>query len=152
FDTNLGAKTYQGQLLTGMRLKLLAQTDPTAAANATAFRGRPTRADYCSQGIGWMSSDLEGVVPNSFLSGSDYAGSHVGYPSVFPWPPNAGNQSGNPNYWLGDTMPRWFGSCGTFDSQDSTCDDWIVYVQPDPEYRYLQLGNPLQLRNTGNGN
>jgi hypothetical protein len=143
-DTSLGAKTYRGEVITGQRMKQLAQIDPPAAAQATEFRGRPTRGDYCSGTVGWMSSDLEGVVTNSFLSGDDYSGSHVGYPG-WPFPgPNYGDQPGNPSYWLGYNMPRWFGACsGIFPtgSTDADCDDWIVFVQPDPEYQFLQMAD-----------
>jgi hypothetical protein len=144
-DGSLGTKTYQGEILTGQRMKQLAQTDPVAAANATASRSWPVRYDYCNSTVGWMSSDLEGVVTNSFLSGEDYAASHVGYPyrDAPPFNPNYGNQPGNPNYWLGYTMPRWFNGCGVLSETDSNCVDWVVYVQPDPEYQFLQLANQV---------
>jgi hypothetical protein len=42
-------------------------------------------------------------------------------------------------------MPRWFNACATllegFGATDEDCDDWVVYVQPDPEYWFLQLAN-----------
>lgn len=80
---------------------------------------------------------------NSFLSGDDYSGSHVGFPTADLFPTG---------YWLGSTRPRWFGRCGFGGATDADCDDWIVFVQPDPEYGYLQLGNPLQMDPRDNGN
>src|SRR5438445_2514538 len=54
-DTSLGTKTYRGEILTGRRVKQLAQQEPLIAADITEFSGRPVRHDYCSQTIGWMS-------------------------------------------------------------------------------------------------
>lgn len=146
-DTRIGTKTFRGDILSGTRVKQLAQEDPIAASAITEFLGRPVRRDYCEGSIGWMSSDVEGMVTNSFLSGDDYSGDHVGYRYAFfpgtgvpEFGPNFGDQQDNPNYWLGNILPRWFGSCGLLPhSKDSNCDDWIVYVQPDPEYYFLQL-------------
>jgi hypothetical protein len=105
-------------------LKTMMQTSPALATRVLKWNGRPSREDITSRRIPWISSDLEGVVTESFLSGSDYAGNHYDAPA---------------NYWLGDSADArdsWE-VCGMFEARHALCNDWITFVAPQPEYRFL---------------
>ena len=100
----------------------LAQTDTARLRTVLKWRGRPSHGDVRDRPIPWISSAVAGVVTNSFLSGADYAGDHAEPPQ---------------GYWLGVTPPPDSEPCGVFNAEHSLCDDWIVYVRPDPDYRFM---------------
>jgi len=100
----------------------LTQTDLARAFRILRWSGHPSREDIKDRPIPWIESAANGVVTNSFLSGADYAGDHYEPP---------------PGYWLGVAPPVAPEGCGTFNAQHALCDDWIVYLRPDPEYGFL---------------
>lgn len=100
----------------------LSQVDPARALRVLRWGGHPTREDIKDRVIPWVSSAVDGVVTNSFLSGSDYAGDH---------------QEPPPGYWLGTSPPTAPEGCGTFNAQHALCNDWIVFLRPDPEYGFV---------------
>jgi hypothetical protein len=79
--------------------------------------------------IPWISSSVEGVVPNSFLSGDDYPGDHASPPFTLN-PPSI-------TYWLGDPPPAFATGTGTLHVNNGLQDDWIIYLRPEPEYRFM---------------
>jgi hypothetical protein len=109
-------------LVTWQELVDLMQSQPDQARRILTWTGHPTREDIKDHPIPWLSSTLEGVVTNSFLSGSDYAGSHNEAPA---------------GYWLGDAGPGTWANCGLLEARHSLCNDWVVNVRPDPPYRFL---------------
>ncbi len=100
----------------------LMQSDPARARAVLPWSGHPTREDIKDRTIPWLSSSLEGIVTNSFLSGSDYAGNHYDAPE---------------GYWLGTADSTVWDACGLLNAQHALCNDWIVYLEPDPESRFL---------------
>ncbi len=100
----------------------LAQTDTARLRTVLRWRERPTHRDVRDRPIPWIAATVTGVVTNSFLSGADYAGDHTEPPA---------------DYWLGRSPPPDSEPCGLFNAEHSLCDDWIVRVRPDPEYRFL---------------
>ncbi|HEV2671948.1 MAG TPA: hypothetical protein VGU74_12710 [Gemmatimonadales bacterium] len=100
----------------------LAQTNTARLRTVLKWHGRPSHGDVMDRPIPWISSQVTGVVTNSFLSGADYAGDHAEPPT---------------GYWLGITPPPDSEPCGVFNAVHSLCDDWVVYVRPDPEYRFM---------------
>jgi hypothetical protein len=105
-------------------LMQLMQNDPDRALEILAWRGRPSFETYKAHRVPWLPATVEGIVTNSFLSGDDYVGTHRGVPY---------------GYWLGDPLPYSYVSCGESPSGEKAtlCNDWIVYVEPDPEYHFL---------------
>jgi hypothetical protein len=130
-ETNNGQRKYYPHLplrwpgnhdVTWEEIERLAQIDTARLRTVLQWRGRPSHGDVMDRPIPWISSAVAGVVTNSFLSGADYAGDHAE-------PPHG--------YWLGVTPPPDSEPCGLFNAEHSLCDDWIVYVRPDPEYRFI---------------
>ncbi len=123
-----GEKRLYGRLIGWEQLVELMQSDPTAAQQVLRFTGHQTKDDAEDRSIPWISSSVKGIVTNSFLSGKDYEGSHEGAPD---------------GYWLGVTLPLWHDNdCGGYDTlglaaRNQLCNDWIVFVRPYPEYRFL---------------
>lgn len=128
-------------------LKAMVHTDPSRAQQILQYRGHPNEDDTMDRRIPWMSSTLEGTVTNSFLSGDDYSGTH---------------RAPARNYWLGSPPPRfnhrdnWFPDDASDTPEhiwNDLSDDWIVFVKPDPEYRFLLVGDPQSsTKNSGNFN
>jgi hypothetical protein len=110
----------------------LAQSDPDKVTDILKWRGHPDDNDLGNRRIPWLSSPLEGIVTNSFLSGEDYAGDHRPAPR---------------DWWVGGVRPEYSQNagvypddhdCGTLSAiSNALCDDWIVYVNPEPEYRFM---------------
>ena len=100
----------------------LTQTDLSSAFRILRWDGHPNREDIKDRPIPWIESAADGIVTNSFLSGADYAGDHYQPPE---------------GYWLGVAPPVAPEGCGTFNAQHALCNDWIVYLRPDPEYEFL---------------
>ena len=119
------------------QIQELVYADLPRARDIMKWRGRPNTEDITDRRIPWLSSTLEGVVTNSFLSGEDYAGTHREVP---------------PGYWLGDPPPLYREGCGVLTSTNALCNDWIVFVRPDPEYRFLLVGGPNARTQRGQGN
>src|SRR5437763_14609158 len=63
----------------------LTQTDLARAFRILRWSGHPSREDIKDRPIPWIESAANGVVPNSFLSGADYAGDHYEPPPGY-WP------------------------------------------------------------------
>jgi len=99
----------------------LTQTDLSSAFRILRWDGHPSREDIKDRPIPWIESAADGIVTNSFLSGADYAGDHYQPPE---------------GYWLGVAPPVAPEGCGTFNAQHALCNDWIVYLRPDPEYEF----------------
>ncbi len=120
----------------------LMQSDPARALNILAWRNHPNSDDFNddTRRIPWLSSTVEGIVTNSFLSGSDVAFTHREVPS---------------GYWVGNPEPKYREDCGTFEANNALCDDWEVFIRPDPEYHFLLAREDietvpiLQLEGTG---
>ena len=130
-ERNNGERKYYADLplrwpgnhyVTAEELVRLAQTDSARLRKILEWSRRPSHGDVMDRPIPWIASAVEGVVTNSFLSGADYAGDHAEAPD---------------GYWLGDPPPNGSEQCGVFNAQHALCDDWIVLVRPDPEYRFL---------------
>ena len=100
----------------------LTQSDLADAFRILRWGGHPSREDIKDRPIPWIESAADGIVTNSFLSGADYAGDHYQPPE---------------GYWLGVAPPVAPEGCGTFNAQHALCNDWIVYLRPDPEYEFL---------------
>jgi len=100
----------------------LTQSDLADAFRILRWGGHPSREDIKDRPIPWIESAANGVVTNSFLSGADYAGDHYEPPE---------------GYWLGVAPPTAPEGCGTFNAQHALCNDWIVYLRPDPEDGFL---------------
>jgi hypothetical protein len=118
----------------------LMQSDPAKAQEILAWRGHHNRAEIRSHRIPWISSSVEGVVTNSFLSGGDFAGSHREAPS---------------GYFLGYPPPKFAGKCGRLEAKNALCNDWIVDVKPDPESQFLLARydhEPGRSKSRGHGN
>jgi hypothetical protein len=112
-----------GHYISWSELQELTQTDPLRAQRILKWNGHPTREEVTDHRIPWVSSAIEGVVTESFLSGSDYTGNHF-------TPPDG--------YWLGSTgptLPQWI-QCGVLEAVHALCNDWITFLTPDPEYRF----------------
>ncbi len=116
----------------------LVQQTPGFVSDILRWRNHP--ADELSDHrIPWKHSRISGVVTNSFLSGEDYAGDH---------------RPAEANVYLGDHPIRrdWARDenrypgdhdCGTLSGiSNALCDDWIVYLKPDPEYRFTLATSP----------
>ncbi len=95
------------------------QNDPDRGKIVLQYRGHP---DYGDHRVPWISSSVEGIVTNSFASGEDYAGTHRDWPG---------------GYWLGTPEPPHPEGCGTFAAKNALCNDWDIFLRPDPEYRFL---------------
>jgi hypothetical protein len=140
--------------VTWKNLMDLAQTDPNKVIDILKWRGHPNTDDL-DRRIPWVSSSIEGVVTNSFLSGEDYSGDHSKPPGE-EVPRGSGNII--PDYWMGTLPPGQTFGCGgvarwEFDSKNALCNDWIIYVKPEPEYRFMLASSPRasSLANCCNG-
>jgi hypothetical protein len=142
-ETNNGQRKYHPDLpllwpgnhdVSWDELMRLAQTDTARLRTVLKWRGRPSHSDMRDRPIPWISSSVTGVVTNSFLSGADYAGDHGEPPQ---------------GYWLGVTPPPDSEPCGLFNAEHSLCDDWIVYIRPDPEYRFMLAHDDDNERDAG---
>jgi hypothetical protein len=117
----------------------LQQSDPVQAQNILKYRNAP---DPSSGTIPWITSTVTGVLTNSFLSGGDYLGDHL-----------QGFAYADPD--KGITRPAFHEDCGVgFTATNALCDDWVMYVLPDPEYHFLQMSDPQRdpKSNQGQGN
>jgi len=129
-----GQRTFGTHYISWEELIALEQSSPDAALDVLAFRGLPSSDTY-DHTVPWISSVVEGFVTNSFLSGGDYVGpkgAHMDWPG---------------GYWLGNPEPWHPEGCGTFTAKNALCDDWIIFVKPDPEYYFLLASDP---QDTGN--
>ncbi len=142
--------------VTWTQLYELARSDELKFKEIIAYRGVPTEDDYDSRTIPWMSSVVEGVVTNSFLSGGDYRGDHA----EPPCPPSGLDPDFCiPTYWLGTQPPQQFSaSSGPLSTRcdptdlamgvtpckvvNSYADDWVVFVKPDPDYLFMLASHP----------
>lgn len=123
----------------------LVYDDAPRAEMILQWRGHPNEDDTMDRRIPWISSFLSGLVTNSFLSGSDYGGSH---------------RAPARNYWLGGPPPKfayrenWFpDDAGALtEITNDLGNDWIVYVKPDPPYRFMLVGDALKLGAKNRGN
>jgi hypothetical protein len=122
-----GEKRLAGTPLTWPELFTLEQRDPNTAQQVLRWSGHPDAADHRSRSyIPWISSAADGIVTNSFLSGADGGASH-----------GEGPRRG---YWPGVAPPLWSGACDDSPIAENThqdCADAVVFVRPDPEYRFL---------------
>ncbi len=100
----------------------LEQSNPDKAQFILKYRNAP---DSSSGTIPWVTSTITGVMTNSFLSGGDYAGDHL-----------------DPGHFLGNTSPAFHENCGGFDATNALCDDWVMFVLPDPEFHFLRMSDP----------
>ena len=132
----------------------LAQYDPNRLIDILKWRGLPNEPQLDDGPIPWVSATVEGVVPNSFLSGEDPRPDHStppGHPGSF----GDANSFWETDYWLGSPVPiEWSGSHGPGSTEDdptnpngftvvnSLADDWIIYVRPEPEYRFMLASSP----------
>jgi hypothetical protein len=122
---------------TWLQLESYAQHKPEKLRELLAFLD-PNEDVYESTTVPWVKSTVAGIVTNSFLSGGDYDGSHANPPGI----QILGGQGFLTSYWLGVRSPNeavygWYGTGNQFKDVDSVKDDWIVYVLPDPEYRFF---------------
>jgi hypothetical protein len=122
FDPGRSAAAPGNHYVSWQEVVDLTQTQPDRARRILAWTGHPTREDIKDHPIPWLSSTVEGVVTNSFLSGSDYAGSHLSAPA---------------GYWLGDDGSETWADCGVLVARHSLCNDWMVSVRPDPPNRFM---------------
>jgi hypothetical protein len=150
---------------TWRQLMQLAQEDPIRLNYILRYRGRPNEDDYENRSIPWMTSTLEGIVTNSFLSGGDYRGDH----SDPPGRPVFEDTYWDTNYWKGtrgmlqvsashgplstpsdpDPIPILLGAPDPYTVINSLDDDWVVFVKPDPEYRFM-LASSFSHQGEGN--
>jgi hypothetical protein len=128
----------QNHYVTWDELFHLVESDPDRAKDIIRFRGQPNEDNYESWRVPWITSKVEGVVTNSFLSGGDPGTDHrpveegygAGYPPAainpFPTGPRVITY---PTLW----------DCGgpTSDVENNPCDDRVVFVRPDPEYQFM---------------
>jgi hypothetical protein len=142
---NDGAKTFLrdrpvdsagNHYVSWKELVALATTQPGRARRILAWSGHPTREDIKSRSIPWISSTVEGVVTNSFLSGSDYTGDHADAPA---------------GYWLGEQQSQDWDGCSLLAAEHSLCDDWMVYLRPDPPYDFVLATDGDQIPGTDRG-
>src|SRR5262249_24459848 len=99
--------------------------NPSIARNILLWNGHPSSDDVGNRRIPWITpTRVEGIVPESFLSGEDLTLDHREAPG---------------SYWLGSALPSARGSCGGggfLRAVNALCNDWAVYVRPDPDYRF----------------
>lgn len=90
------------------------------------WNGHPDNDDR-SNPISWVTSQVQGTIVNSWLSGDDYKGDHAAKPD---------------GYWLGNLLPSPFtdGEGTTYNTVGTTQSDWCLFIDPDPEYEFLRGG------------
>jgi len=140
----------------------LAQSDEGKFIEVMRYRGVPNEDDYEERSIPWISAQLEGIATNSFLSGGDYRNDH----EEPPCPHSSLENFCIPDYWQGffppqqnsasqgnlstrcdptDALPcplHLPGCVSPCTAVNSYADDWIVFVNPDPDYAFLLGSNP----------
>ena len=134
--------------VTWNELQSVAQSNPPKVSEILEWNGHPNSDDIGSRTIAWLATNVEGTVTNSFLSGDDATINHREAPN---WsvatngsaPPSF---SFNPDtYWLGTAVPTAHDPCTastlgfipTGGVQSSLCNDWVVYVFPDPTFWFM---------------
>jgi len=100
------------------------------------WRGHPSFEDLGRRRMPWMSSTVEGIVTNSFLSGYDYGGNHR--------PPRSGYYLGNinPESVDADFFYPAVNDCASFGVQNKLCDDWVTFVRPEIDYEFTLGSSP----------
>jgi hypothetical protein len=124
-------------------LARLAQDDPNRYSDIVTFRGNPNEDVYETRRVPWITSQLEGIATNSFLSGGDPRPDHA----TPPGQPILGDQGWLTDYWLGLHNPHQIsGSHGDgshgLTVVNSLADDWIIFVEHDIQYNFMLSWSP----------